>query len=73
MSRPLSPSERVLRMHIRNAFLIATLQELENEIERRTEREKLLDVRFLKELKEELELELFVARQKATFTPLVLS
>ena len=54
MNRPLSPSERVLRMNVRNAFLVATQEELENEIERRTDREDFLAVRFLKELKNEI-------------------
>jgi len=57
MSRPLSPSERTLRMNIRNAFLAATLEEIENEIERRLDKERFLDVRFLKELKAEIEAE----------------
>ena len=54
MSRPLTPNERTIRMNIRNAFLTATPEEFEIEIDRRTEREKFLDVRFLKELKAEI-------------------
>jgi hypothetical protein len=41
-------------MNIRNAFLVATQEELENEIERRTDQEDFLAVRFLKELKSEI-------------------
>jgi hypothetical protein len=57
MNRPLDARERQIRMNIRNCYLVSDQETLENEIERRTDREDFLAVRFLKELKDELELE----------------
>jgi hypothetical protein len=51
----LSVREHNIRMNIRNAFLVATKEELEKEIKLRIERNDLISVKFLEELKAELD------------------
>lgn len=53
--QPLSNYERNIRMNIRNAFLIATKEELDKEIKLRIERKDFISVKFLEELKNELD------------------
>jgi hypothetical protein len=52
-------------MNIRNCYLVATQEELENEIEHRLDKEDFLAVRFLRELKDEVEVELHSYKRKA--------
>ena len=53
MSRLLTNNERNIRSNIRNAFFCESIETIENEIERRLDREDMLAVRFLRELKAE--------------------
>lgn len=53
MSRPLNDRERMIRSNIRNAFFAESQETIEQEVERRRDREDFLAVRFLNELLEE--------------------
>lgn len=64
----LTSQQQQIRMNIRNCYLVATQEEIENEIERRTDREDFIAVRFLKELIEEINNEAEAAATRPNVT-----